>query len=692
MPADRADLASVLRLPGTVSRKPGCDEIEVTVETITDNIYMAPYLARRLPKTTKRKPTTSTTSGQTDAVGHWWVQGPIGAGNRHKSLIAAAGWCRHNGIARDDAIPTIRDIWQRHDPGQYTWDEALERLDDAYRRYPDDKNAATFGVNPSTGEIVAIPKTFSDAEVGEAFGSLLVGRYLYCRALGGWQHWDGRRWRRDEAESVFEEARRYVLDLGKRLFDSNADSKTVAAAARYRDRAKIDSIVTIARRLDGIAATASDFDRHPDLLNAGNGVIDLRTGVLGPHDPTLRITQCTNVDYRPEATHVDVTAVLDAVTDDVRIWLQRLLGYAASGHVNEDVMPVMDGNGSNGKTTLLTATRAALGDYASVADARLLMRSAHEEHPTLFADLRGRRLVTIEETAEGGSLRVEAMKFLTGGSPIKARFIRGDYFEFVPTHMLMIGTNHRPAVNSTEHATWRRLRLIPFPYRYAKPEEIRPGDRPVDLRLRERLTRREQREATLAWIVAGAIAWNRDGLGDCPEIAVATDAWRQSEDVILRFARGRLTFDNSADIGSQELYDEFREWCEAEGRPPMALKQWNSKLGEHDLASAHNLEMRQGTKRGTRWFGVRLQGRGDGSDGYSDNGSRGRVQEVMGTPVTSVTNPPHAGNSTSPDHTESDQPSGLFDTPDCPACAMFGPFDPCPHGPPPCPPHRGPLS
>ena len=50
------------------------------------------------------------------------------------------------------------------------------------------------------------------------------------------------------------------------------------------------------------------------------------------------------------------------------------------------------------------------------------MKGAHEEHPTLFADLRGRRIVTIEETAEGGSLRVEAMKFLTGGSPIKPRF------------------------------------------------------------------------------------------------------------------------------------------------------------------------------------------------------------------------------------------------------------------------------
>jgi putative DNA primase/helicase len=509
-------------------------------------------------------------------------------------------------------------------------------------------------VDPATGEILEarraleIPNYFSDAEVGEAFGALLLGRYLHCRALGGWLRWDGRRWRRDESESVFEEARRYVLDLGVKLFETGADSKTIAAAARYRDRAKLDAIVTIARRLDGIAAAASDFDQHPDLLNARNGVIDLRTGELQPHDPTLRITQCTNVDYRPDATHADVTAVLQAVSDDVRPYLQKLCGYAATGHVTEDVMPVDDGNGSNGKTTLLTAKRAALGDYASVADARLLMKSAHEEHPTLFADLRGRRLVTIEETAEGGSLRVEAMKFLTGGSPIKARFIRGDYFEFTPTHLLIIGTNHRPAVNSTEHATWRRLRLIPFPYRYAKPDEMRPGDRPVDLKLRDRLQHgRQQREAMLAWIVAGAAAWNRDGLGECREVTVATDAWRRSEDVILRYCHDRLEFDPHASESVQTVYDRFRDWCDSEGRTPTSLKEFRKRFEEHDIFAANHVAWRK-TMHGARWFGV----------GFKQPG----MTDMTGIPITSDTRPRER----------------LSEVPSYPSCAGDSPPEPPP--------------
>jgi len=484
---------------------------------------------------------------------------------------------------RDELIPDDQAVW------------------DATRGGPPSRN----GDKPTADTNgVPIPTCFSDSEVGEAFGQTLRGRYLYCSPLGGWMRWDGRRWRRDQTEGVFEEARLYVLALGHALLESNGDRASIAHAVRYRDRGKLDAIVTIARRLDGIAATSDEFDRHPDRLVARNGVVDLRTGQLGEHDPALRITKCTNVDYVPDALHPDVDAVLATMTDGVRGWMQRLAGYAATDHVNEDVMPVLDGSGSNGKTSLLGAFRAALGDYACVADARLLMKSAHDEHPTLFADLHGRRLVSVEETAEGGSMRVESMKFLTGGSTIKARFIRADYFEFEPKHTLVVATNHRPAVNSTEHATWRRLRLIPFPYRYEHPDRMRPGDRLIDPKLRDRLRYgRAQRQAMLAWIVAGAVAWHRDGLGDCPEVHDATEAWRRSEDVILRYCHDRIEFDVNGSIGSQALYDDFRRWCEDEGRPPKSNKALTMQLREHDIFTENGIEWGR-TMIGARWFGL----------------------------------------------------------------------------------------
>lgn len=448
-----------------------------------------------------------------------------------------------------------------------------------------------------------VPASWSDAHVGESFGETIRGRYLHCGALGGWLQWDGKRWRRDSSEAVLEEARMYVVQLCSDLLASDATPKVLSDALQYRNRHKIESIAVIARRLPGISANADEFDRHPDLLVAANGVVDMRTGHLCPHDPALRLTQCTGIAYEPDAAHADVDAVASVVDDDVRAWLQRLFGYAATGHTTEDVVPVLDGSGSNGKTTLLSAVSAALGDYANAVPARLLMKGAHDEHPALFADLRGRRLAYIEETAEGSGLRIEAMKMLSGGGEISARFMRRDWFTFTPTHQLVIATNHRPAVNSSEHATWRRLRLVPFPHRYGTA----PEDRAIDLGLRDRLRRGiHQRKAMLAWIVNGAIAWNRQGLGDCPDISAATTAWRLSEDVIHRYAHDRLGFDPAFEVGVAALFEDYRNWCASEGRPSGSLKELGKRFEDHDLFNSNNLTSGR-TRTGSRWFGVALR-------------------------------------------------------------------------------------
>jgi putative DNA primase/helicase len=454
-----------------------------------------------------------------------------------------------------------------------------------------------------------VPSEITDAHVGEAFGASIAGRYLYCRALGGWLVWDGQRWKRDTTEAAYEEARRYVVDLAAHMLRTGADSATVKRVAAYRSRSRSDAVVTIARRLPDIAAEADEFDRHRDLLVCANGVVDLRTGALSGHDPALRMTKTTGVPFEPTAWHADVEAVVSVADPEVCAWLQTLFGYSATGHVSEDVLPVFDGRGSNGKTTLLEAVSGALGEYASAAPQRLLMKSGANEHPTLLADLFGRRLVTIEETAEGGSLNVDQMKALTGGSSIKARFIARDYFEFQPTHQLVVATNHRPAVNSVEHATWRRLRLVPFPHRYARPERMRPGDRPVDLKLRHRLSQPAQRTAMLAWIVAGAVRWYADGLNEPADVAAITEDWRNSEDVVHRFAEDRLSFEPDARVGLSEMFAAYAAWCENEGRPAGSLKEFTKRVEDHDLATEHHVRKVK-TKHGRRFEGVRLTAAG----------------------------------------------------------------------------------
>ena len=88
--------------------------------------------------------------------------------------------------------------------------------------------------------------------------------------------------------------------------------------------------------------------------------------------------------------------------------------------------------------------------------------SQGERHSTDLAMLRGARLVTAQETEEGRRWAESRIKALTGGDPITARFMRQDFFTFIPQFKLFIAGNHKPGLRSVNEAIRRRLNLIPF--------------------------------------------------------------------------------------------------------------------------------------------------------------------------------------------------------------------------------------
>ena len=58
-------------------------------------------------------------------------------------------------------------------------------------------------------------------------------------------------------------------------------------------RTKISNVVALAKGI--VMVDPGTFDQQPDLLNVGNGVVDLRTGELRDHDPALLLTTLTPV-------------------------------------------------------------------------------------------------------------------------------------------------------------------------------------------------------------------------------------------------------------------------------------------------------------------------------------------------------------------------------------------------------------
>jgi putative DNA primase/helicase len=353
--------------------------------------------------------------------------------------------------------------------------------------------------------------------------------------------------------------------------------KVLAHCLKSESAPRINAMLDLARSEPGIPVLPEELDRDPMLLNCKNGTLDLRTGILRDHCRDDLLTKLCPTAYRPEAACPTwerfLTDIFPATGDaaeqpgnlDLIGWLQRLLGYCLTGDVSEQVLPIFWGQGANGKSTLLNAVQGVLGpDYTMKAPPDLLMVKRGESHPTERADLFGRRFVVAVETEAGGRLAEALVKELTGGDRIRARRMREDFWEFDPTHKVILCTNHKPKIRGADHAIWRRPRLVPFTV-------IFPDDR-QDKKLPEKL--RAEAEGILAWMVRGCMDWQRAGLGMSGDVDRATAAYRSEQDVVATFVTECcVTGSPEYRIRASELYGRFKRWCEEAGESAVVSRQ-----------------------------------------------------------------------------------------------------------------------
>ncbi len=387
----------------------------------------------------------------------------------------------------------------------------------------------------------------------EHFGNEL----RYCGPLGGWHAWCGTHWRLD----VREHARECAKEIARKLAVEAAeliDDETFKSAKRAGSARGVSAILDLARSAPGIVFSPDDADRDPWALNCANGTLDLRTGVLRPHNRDDLITHVCPVAYDPVAKAPKFEQFLADVqpSEDVRAYLRRFFGYAAIAIVREHVLAVLWGSGANGKSVLADIVTHVLGGYARPGPSSLIVANGHhDQHPTDVASCVGSRLVIVHETKRGASFDSSKVKLLTGGDRLTARHMREDFFDFAPSHTMVMLSNYRPSADSSDAALWRRVQLVPFGI-------VIPVERRDPL-LAEAL--RAEASGVLRWIVEGALEWQRVGLAPPAIVLEQTENYRASEDVIGQFLEDRTIRLSQASVKAGVLYSAYKSWCEQAG-------------------------------------------------------------------------------------------------------------------------------
>jgi putative DNA primase/helicase len=429
----------------------------------------------------------------------------------------------------------------------------------------------------------------------------------FIAVQGRWYLWDGSRWAGDDClrhmtlvrgflQERAREVRTWAETTAKGLSETEGE-KTIAWATRegrsLRNANTVAAVATLARSNPASVTSADAFDAYLLLLGTPGGTVDLKTGMLRPARREDMISKLTAVTPAPAGTPAPtwlqfLNEVLDGDIETID-FLQRAAGYALTGLTSEHKLLFVYGTGRNGKSTFLEALQWIWGDYARRSAATTFLSSVGERHPTDVAGLAGARLVVGSELPKGKSWDEAVLKDLTGGDKMTARFMRGDFFDFVPQMTLMIAGNNMPSLRGVDEALRARMVLVPFTVTI--PAEKR------DLKLAEKL--RAEGPAILRWAIDGALAWQRRGLDVPAGVAAASTEYLDGEDVLGQFLADETVRASGEFLYTTDLHLRFKQWTEMQG-----LASWTSHTLTKELKSRGFQDGRRSNGRG--FFDLRL--------------------------------------------------------------------------------------
>lgn len=450
-----------------------------------------------------------------------------------------------------------------HTYGEITIQKAINGCQNTY-----DPNAMTntrsVSYNPETGEYVKTKKNYTYDDTGNAqrfvdeFGEDI--RYHYKNKC--WMIWDGKTWCRDEKQQIKNLADKMIREIKKEYFDElgKDDKKSEAILKNFKHLSSTsgkEAMLKEAMHIQSIATTNTDYDTNPYLLNCENGVVDLKTGKLLPHDKRYMLSKNThvNVDFngKPKEWLKAINGIFQG-NEGVLSFVKKAVGYSLTGDTKEQCFFQCYGNGANGKSVFLNTISNVLGDYAINAQVQSILAKGNGNGGNASPDIarmNGSRFVRTNEPNEGSRFDEGLVKQLTGGDIVTARFLYGEEFQFKSEFKMWIACNYKIVVRGTDKGIWRRMRLIPFEAEFEGKNE--------DKNLENKI--KAEYPQILAWAIQGCLEWQKEGLEMPDEIRIATNEYRDEMDIVRSFAKDRIKMKPGNKIKASLIYTAYKQWA-----------------------------------------------------------------------------------------------------------------------------------
>lgn len=390
-----------------------------------------------------------------------------------------------------------------------------------------------------------------------------------------------------KAMAAFSEAQR-------RSFEKYERAETYRKyAIKRRDTKYISAALKESRPIIQIEQRVLDADEF--LLNLPSGTCDLRTGAVREHNAQDYITKQTAVDPFGDGMDVWEDALQTFFLGDADLirYVQEIVGLAAIGKVYIEALVIAYGEGRNGKSTFWNTIARVLGTYSGNMSADTLTVGCKRNVKPELAEAKGKRMIIAAELEEGMRLNTSNVKQLCSTDEIYAEKKYKAPFSYVPTHTLVLYTNHLPKVGAIDQGTWRRLIVIPF---NAKIEGK------ADIKNYADFLFKTAGGAVLSWIIEGAkrVISNDYKIVQPKVVRDAIQKYKENNDWLSHFLDDCCEMGDDFEAKSGEFYNAYRSYCLQMGEYTRSTTDFYSALESTGV-------VRKRTRTGVIIYGLKLK-------------------------------------------------------------------------------------
>lgn len=327
-------------------------------------------------------------------------------------------------------------------------------------------------------------------------------------------------------------------------------------AIKRRDSKYITAALKEAHPMVEIDQRQLDADEF--LLNTPSATYDLRIGLPSAHEhtPADFITKQTTVDPSDDGMDIwqDALETFFCGDNELIDYVQEIAGLSAIGKVCVEGLVIAYGEGRNGKSTFWNTLSRVMGTYSGNMSADTLTVGCKRNVKPELAEAKGKRIIIAAELEEGMRLNTSNVKQLCSTDEIYAEKKYKDPFSFVPSHTLVLYTNHLPKVGAIDAGTWRRLIVIPFNAKIEGSSDIKNY---ADYLFNK------AGGAILKWIMTGAkrVIEKDYHIVKPAVVEAAIQKYKDNNDWLSQFLDECCEVGSGLIAKSGEVYNAYRSYC-----------------------------------------------------------------------------------------------------------------------------------